>query len=115
MLILSVPLTVVALLTLPLFVLGARAVGARRRKLTGATQRSTADITAITQETLSVSGVTLAKLFGRQRDEIACFEQENRRLSDLAVREQVIGQGFFTLVYTFLGATPVSSTWWSAT
>ena len=107
MLILSVPLTVVALLTLPLFVFAARMVGARRRRLTGAAQRSTADITSITQETLSVSGVTLAKLFGRQRHEIARFEQENRRLSDLAARQQVLGQGFFTLVLTFLGATPV--------
>src|SRR4029453_13841956 len=84
MLILSVPLTIVALLTLPLFVLAARVVGSRRRKLTGAAQRSTADVTSITQETLSVSGVTLAKLFGRQEHEVGRFERENRRLSDLA-------------------------------
>ena len=107
MLILSVPLTIVSLLALPLFVLAARMVGARRRRLTGAAQRSTADVTAITQETLSVSGVTLAKLFGRQDHEVGRFERENRRLSDLAARQQVLGQAFFTLVFTFLGATPV--------
>jgi len=107
MLILSVPLTILALLTVPLFAVAARVVGARRRQVTGQAQRSTAELTAITQETLTVSGMTLTKVFGRQQREISRFEAENFRLSDLVTRQQVMGEGFFTVVLTFLGATPV--------
>ncbi len=108
MLILSVPLTGVALLTVPLFAVAARVVGARRRTVMGATQRATAELSSITQETLSVSGVVLAKLFGRQRREISRFEKENQRLAGLAARQQVMSEAFFTVVLTFLGVTPVA-------
>ena len=64
-------------------------------------------MTVITQETLTTSGITLAKLFGRQQHEIARFEEANQRLASVATRQQVIGQAFFTVVMTFLGVTPV--------
>ncbi len=104
---LSVPLTLIALATVPLFVVATRKVGQRRRTLTGASQAAVADMNVLTQETLSVSGFTLARLFGRQRREIERFARANRELSDVAARQQVIGQAFFTVVGTFLGATPV--------
>lgn len=107
MIALSVPLTVLALATVPLFVFATRKVGQRRRQLTGASQEAIAEMNVLTQETLSVSGFTLARLFGRQPREIARFARANRQLSDVAARQQVIGQAFFTVVGTFLGATPV--------
>jgi ATP-binding cassette subfamily B protein len=61
----------------------------------------------ITQETLSVSGITLSKLYGRQDAETARFGAANRRLATAATRQQAIGQAFFSVVQTFLGATPV--------
>ena len=64
--ILSWQLTLVAIGTTPLFFLLSRVVGAKRRAVAAETQRATAEITAITQETLSISGIMLSKLFGRQ-------------------------------------------------
>ena len=45
------------------------------------TQKTMADITAITEETLSVSGILLSKAFGRQDHEIGRFREENERLA----------------------------------
>ncbi len=107
MIVLSLPLTLLTLATVPFFVLATRWVGRQREKLTGEAQAATAEMSVVTQETLSVSGITLAKLFGRQQREIDRFTDSNRRLADVATRQQAIGQGFFTVVQTFLGAAPV--------
>jgi ATP-binding cassette subfamily B protein len=107
MAVLSWPLTIVTVATVPLFVAATRAVGRRREAYTATTQRATADVMTITQETLSVSGITLSKLYGRQDAETARFGEANRRLAAAATRQQAIGQAFFSVVQTFLGVTPV--------
>ena len=67
-----------------------------------------AEMTVITQETLSVSGIMLAKLFGRQHEEMANFRRHNQELSDLTIRQQMIGHAFFAVVMAFLSASPVA-------
>ncbi len=108
MLVLSWELTVVAVGTAPVFFLLSRVVGARRRAVAAETQQTTAEVTAITQETLSISGIMLAKLFGRQSREIERFHQENQKLSDLVIRQQMTGQSFFTLMQIFFSLSPVA-------
>jgi ATP-binding cassette subfamily B protein len=107
MLILSWQLTVVTLLVVPLFVIATRWVGVRRKQYTREAQQHTATMSVITQETLSVSGITLAKLFGQQQREIDRFQGASAQLAEASQRQQVIGQTFFTMVQTFLGITPV--------
>jgi ATP-binding cassette subfamily B protein len=63
-------------------------------------------MTAITEESLSVSGVLLAKVFNRQADEVRRYKEENARQVDLQVRQAMTGQSFFAVVQTFLGVTP---------
>ncbi|MFW2384071.1 MAG: ABC transporter ATP-binding protein [Acidimicrobiales bacterium] len=104
---LSWQLTIVTLLAVPLFILATRFIGARRQRYTRELQTENAEMSTITQETLSVSGVTLAKLFGQQEREIRRFEESSERLSVSAQRQQVIGQAFFTVIQTFLGITPL--------
>ena len=105
--ILSWQLTLVAIGTTPLFFLLSRVVGAKRRAVAAETQKSTAEVTAITHETLSISGIMLAKLFGRQNQEIERFHTENQRLSDLVIRQQMTGQSFFTAMQIFFSVSPV--------
>ena len=107
MLVLSWELTIVAVGTAPFFFLLSKMVGAKRRAVAAETQQSTAEVTAITQETLSISGIMLAKLFGRQSREIERFHQENQKLSDLVIRQQMTGQSFFTLMQIFFSLSPV--------
>jgi ATP-binding cassette subfamily B protein len=107
MLVLSVPLTLLSVAILPVFVLLARRVGERRRAVARQAQESTAAMTAITEETLSVSGVMLSKVFGRQADETARFREESARLATTALRREMIGNVFFTVVRTFFSLAPV--------
>ena len=106
MFVLSPPLTLLSLGVLPFFLILSRKVGRVRRELSGRTQESLADLTAITQETLSVSGILLSKAFGRQDYEIGRFRKENQRLSDLEIRQTMVGRGFFALVQIFFSITP---------
>ncbi len=106
MVVLSWRLTLVAVLLIPLFVLLQVRVGRVRRKLAGRTQESLSEMTALTQESLSVSGVLLAKVFNRQAYELARYRAENARQVELQVRQAMTGQSFFAVVQTFLGITP---------
>ena len=108
MVILSWQLTLVAIATVPIYFFMAQWVGRKRREITSATQKSMAEMTVITQETLSVSGIMLAKLFGRQHEEMANFRRHNQELSDLTVRQQMIGHAFFAVVMAFLSVSPVA-------
>jgi ATP-binding cassette subfamily B protein len=106
MILLSWQLTLVAVLLIPLFVLLQVRVGRVRRKIAGRTQESLSDMTAITEESLSVSGVLLAKVFNRQAYEVGRYRAENARQVELQVRQAMTGQSFFAVVQAFLGITP---------
>ena len=102
----DVQLTLLSLALAPIFLIVTRRVGALRRELSTSTQRSLADLTAITQETLSVSGVLLTKTFGRQREATERFAAENERLAGLQIRQQMIGRWFFMVINVFFSITP---------
>ena len=106
MLVLSWELTVLSLFLLPVFLWLTVRVGRARREVAANTQRTLADLSAITEETLSVSGILLAKVFGRQRDEVERFRGENSRLTGLQIRQTMIGRSFFAVVGTFFSITP---------
>ncbi len=106
MLIISVPLTVLSLALMPLFLWLTVKVGSARRLVATSTQKTLADMTAITEETLSVSGILLSKSFGRQGYESGRFREENERLTGLQIRQTMIGRSFFALVGTFFSITP---------
>jgi ATP-binding cassette subfamily B protein len=106
MAIISIPLTLLSLALMPFFLWLTVKVGRARREVATSTQKTMADMTAVTEETLSVSGILLSKAFGRQRYEIGRFRQENERLTGLQVRQTMIGRSFFAIVGTFFSITP---------
>src|SRR2546421_6283121 len=91
MTVLSWQLTALSLFLTPVFVWLTRKVGRARQEVARSTQRTYADMTAITEETLSVSGILLSKAFGRQRYETDRFSGENSRLTNFLIRQQMIG------------------------
>ncbi len=93
---------------MPAFFWLTKAVGDRRRQVSRSTQEALAAMSAISEETLSVSGVLLAKVFGNQGRDIGRYRRENQRLADLEVRQQMIGQGFYAVVQVFLSITPAA-------
>ena len=78
MLIISVPLTILSLALTPLFLWLTIKVGRARREVATSTQRTMADMSTVTEETLSVSGILLSKAFGRQEHEIAPVPHRER-------------------------------------
>jgi ATP-binding cassette, subfamily B, bacterial len=106
MLILSWQLTLLALGIVPLFVYLTYRVGRVRRRISSETQESLADLSALTEETLSVSGVLLTKVFDRRGDVVQRYRGENRRLAALQVRQSMVGRSFFALVQTFFSVAP---------
>jgi ATP-binding cassette subfamily B protein len=108
MVILSWQLAIVAVITVPVFFWLTKMVGERRRQVARSTQESLAAMSALSEETLSVSGVLLAKVFGNQARDATRYHEENQRLADLEVRQQMIGQGFYAIVQSFLSITPAA-------
>ncbi len=106
MLLMSWQLTLLSLFMTPLFLWLTYKVGKARQEIARSTQKTYADLTAITEETLSVSGILLSKAFGRQRYEIGRFRDENQRLAGLQIRQQMIGRSFFAVIQIFFSITP---------
>ena len=106
MTILSWQLTALSLSLMPFFLWLTVKVGRARREVATSTARTLADLTAVTEETLSVSGILLSKAFGRQRYEVDRFQDENQRLTGLQIRQTMIGRSFFAVVGTFFSITP---------
>ena len=106
MIFISPILTLVSLGLLPLFLWITYKVGNVRRTTSKETQKSLASLTAMMQETLSVSGILLTKTFGRQKYAEQRFEKENQKLTNLEVRQQMIGRWFFMFIGTFFSIMP---------
>jgi ATP-binding cassette, subfamily B, bacterial len=106
MLVISWQLSIVALVTIPIFATAMLSVGRRRREITRETQKTLSDLTSRTGETLSVSGVMLSKTFGREEDQLAGFEANSSKLTVLSLRRTMTGQRFFVVMQTFFTMAP---------
>lgn len=87
MLLLSWQLTLAAVILLPLLIAAQQRVGQVRARIATKTQESLSDMTAITQEALSVSGIMLAKGFFRQHAEVDRYRAENETQRGLLGRQ----------------------------
>jgi len=88
-------LTLLAVAILPFFVVASRSVGKKLRVIRRRQMEESADMSSIMQETLSVSGALLVKLFGRREDEDRRFAEKASRVRELAIRQSIIGRWFF--------------------
>lgn len=99
-------LTLLAIVLMPILAIIQRRVGQVRARIAGKTQESLSELSAITQETLSVSGILLSKAFNRQRTESDRYSAENRNQVRLQVRQAMSGQGFFAIVHVIMASVP---------
>jgi ATP-binding cassette subfamily B protein len=111
MLIIDWRLTALSLGLTPFFMYLTFRVGRIRREVSGETQRSLAEITALTEETLSVSGMLLSKTFGQQDNAVARFRGLNRTLAGLQIRQAMVGRWFFMIIGTIFSITPAFVYW----
>ena len=100
-------LALVGMVVVPLFTLPTRMAGKSRWKLAGKAQACNDEINGILNETLSVSGQLLVKLFGREKTEYERYEEANGRMIRLNIREKMAGRWFFMLLSTLTTIGPM--------
>ena len=108
---LSWPLALISVFILPLFIVPTRRVGRIRQELTRETQQQRADLTHILQETLSVGGYILMKVFGQERAERERFREKNREVMRLQVRQALVGRWYFMIMGLFGTLGPALVYW----
>jgi ATP-binding cassette subfamily B protein len=104
-------LTVLSLGLTPFFLYLTYRVGKVNREVRGETQKSLAEMSAVTEETLSVSGMLLSKTFGQQEAANTRFGKLNRQLADLQIRQAMVGRWFFMIIGTIFSITPAFVYW----
>ena len=100
-------LATVGVLIIPLFVIPTRRAGKTRWDLTRESQECNDEINGILNETLSVSGQQLVKLFGKEQAEYEKYESANKKMIGLNIRESMAGRWFMVAISTFASIGPM--------
>ena len=100
-------LAIVGILVIPLLILPTRSVGRTRWQLLNASQAKNDELNQLINETLSVSGSLLVKLFTREKREYDRFVAVNEEVTRLALREQRSGKWFRVVMGMFTQVGPL--------
>ena len=115
MLLLSWQLTLLSLGITPFFMYLTYRVGKVRREVSGETQKRLAEMSAVTEETLSVSGILLGKTFAAQERSVERFRGLNKELARLQIRQAMVGRWFFMIIGTIFSIMPAFVYWLAGT
>ena len=98
-------MAIIGVLVIPLLILPTRTAGRTRWKLLSEGQAKHDEMNQLINETLSVSGSMLTKLFTREESEYQRFVKVNGEVTKLALKEQLSGRWFFLVmgIFTQLG------------
>jgi ATP-binding cassette subfamily B protein len=99
-------LAAISLAIVPLFVWLTRRVGKIRRKITSEQQKQLANMAALVDESLSVSGIMLGKTMGRGGDLADRFTGESRDIADLEVRSRMAGRWVMSTIQMTFAIQP---------
>jgi ATP-binding cassette subfamily B protein len=91
-------LTLIGVMVLPLFIIVAKRMGKRLRAIRREGMEYNAQMNAMMNETLNISGALLVKLFGRTKTEIDRFNERAGRVRDVGVREALLGDYFWVVI-----------------
>ncbi|HOO05996.1 MAG TPA: ABC transporter ATP-binding protein [Ruminococcus sp.] len=100
-------LALLGVVIVPLFTIPTRSAGKTRWSITRESQACSNEINGILNETMSVSGQLLVKLFGMEKKEYARYEDVNRRMINLNIRESMAGRWFRMALSTFSSVGPM--------
>ncbi|RSM44454.1 ABC transporter ATP-binding protein [Amycolatopsis balhimycina DSM 5908] len=95
---LSWPITLVALVLIPIFFLPGKIIAARLERLARTGMQTDAELGSTMNERFNVSGAMLVKLYGRPDEEAADFSSRAAKVRDIAISMAVHGRLLFILV-----------------
>ena len=100
-------LALVGIVVLPLLILPTKRVGKKRYELLTDSQAKNDEMNQLINETLSVSGSLLVKLFTREEREYERFVDVNEEVTQLSLREQQSGRWFRVVMGLFTQLGPL--------
>ena len=100
-------MAIVGILVIPMLILPTRSAGRTRWKLLSESQAKSDELNQLINETLSVSGSMLTKLFTREQSEYDRFVKVNGEVTKLALKEQLSGRTFRLLMGIFTQVGPL--------
>jgi len=100
-------LAIVGLIILPIMIFPTRAVGKKRWELASEVQEAQDELNQQVDETLSVSGSMLVKLFTRERKEYEKFRNINNRVTNTTIKEHRAGSWFHVMLGMFIQTAPL--------
>ena len=100
-------LAIAGIVVIPLLILPTKSVGKRRYSILTDAQAKNDEMNQLINETLSVSGSLLVKLFTREETEYARFKAVNEEVTRLNLKEQNSGRWFRVLMGMFTQVGPL--------
>ena len=100
-------LSLVGIVVIPLLILPTKSVGRTRWQLLSDSQAKTDEMNQLVNETLSVSGSLLVKLFAREDEEYRRFVQVNEEVTRLSLKEQRSGTWYRVVMGMFTEVGPL--------
>lgn len=100
-------LAIVGIVVIPLLVIPTRSAGKTRWKYLNESQAKSDELNQKIDETLSVSGSMLVKIFTREKKEYDDFVTINKEVTDLNLKEQRSGQVFRVVMGMFTQLGPL--------
>ena len=100
-------LALVGIVVIPLLILPTKRVGKRRYALLTDSQAKNDEMNQLINETLSVSGSLLVKLFAREEREYERFVAVNEEVTQLSLKEQQSGRWFRVVMGLFTQLGPL--------
>lgn len=100
-------LAIVGLIVLPLMIFPTRSVGKKRWTLASESQEKHDELNQQINETLSVSGSMLVKLFTKEKTEFEKFKRINNETTQITIKEHRAGSWFHVLLGMFIQIAPL--------
>ena len=100
-------LALVGIAVIPLLILPSRSVGRTRYQLLTESQAKNDEMNQLINETLSVSGSLLVKLFAREQKEYDRFVKVNEDVTEISLKEQRSGKWFSVIMGMFTQLGPL--------
>ena len=100
-------LATIGIVVVPLFILPTKRVGKRRWEITLESRKHNDDINQILNETLGVSGQLLSKLFVTEAYEFERYQEANKQMIRLNIKESMAGKWFRVVINVFTNIGPM--------
>lgn len=100
-------LAIVGLIVIPLLIFPTRAVGKKRWMLASEVQEKSDELNTHINETLSVSGSMLVKLFTKEKAEYKKFKAINNEVTKTTIKERRAGSWFHVFLGMFIQIAPL--------